>query len=412
MQQNSKCWLCCDTDEKWMPQTSIEKYYKTRIDWVGQVFPWEMYKKFKFHYTNKWYIHNPESAIENETLKFLWDFEIQTDRLISARQLDFIIVNKRQNKRENLLIVDFTVPADHRVKLNESENKNKYLDLTRELKKLLNMKVAVIPIVIGAVGTVTKKIDIGTGGLENKRTNGDKPSYSFCPEYWEVSQRHEETCCLSKPSEKPSVNLGWKTLKKLIIIKEICYQSGFGEKTPVKTGAKNSHIVLVVQVMIIVTVMLIVIRALGTITNGLVPELEELEIRGRVETIQTTASLRSALKYKESWRLEETCCHSDSSEKLLTNAGTKNSQIIIIIISTKQRQKDQLYQSKNRLDVTYSRRLHGDRDETIKHMQQISPEKVFDKTQIRRARGSTGNCARNFSSTIRTSGISTIQHLS
>ena len=38
----------------------------------------------------------------------------------------------------------------------------------------------------------------------------------------------------------------------------------------------------------------IVIGALGTITKGLVLELEELEIRRQVETIQTTALLRLA----------------------------------------------------------------------------------------------------------------------
>ena len=35
-------------------------------------------------------------------------------------------------------MVDFTILADHRVKLKESKKKDKYLDLARELKK--NMK--------------------------------------------------------------------------------------------------------------------------------------------------------------------------------------------------------------------------------------------------------------------------------
>ena len=34
----------------------------------------------------------------------------------------------------------------------------KYLDLARELKKLWNMKVTVIPILIGMLGTVTKEL--------------------------------------------------------------------------------------------------------------------------------------------------------------------------------------------------------------------------------------------------------------
>ena len=86
--------------------------------------------------------------------KLLWDFDIQTDHLFSARQPDLIIINN--NKKENFQIVDFTVLADHRIKLKENEKIDKYLDLARELKKLWNMKVTVIPIVIGALGTLTK----------------------------------------------------------------------------------------------------------------------------------------------------------------------------------------------------------------------------------------------------------------
>ena len=46
--------------------------------------------------------------------------------------------------------------ADHRIKLKEYEKKDKYLDLARELKKLWDMKMTIVPIVIGAFGTVTK----------------------------------------------------------------------------------------------------------------------------------------------------------------------------------------------------------------------------------------------------------------
>ena len=38
----------------------------------------------------------------------------------------------------------------------------------------------------------------------------------------------------------------------------------------------------------------ILIGALGTVTNGLLKGLEDLEIGGQVETIQTTALLRTA----------------------------------------------------------------------------------------------------------------------
>ena len=43
-----------------------------------------------------------------------------------------------------------------------------------------------------------------------------------------------------------------------------------------------------------ITLILIVSGGLGTVTNGLVQGMEDLEIRKRIETIQTTELLRSA----------------------------------------------------------------------------------------------------------------------
>ena len=63
-------------------------------------------------------------------------------------------------------IVDFAVPVDHRINLMESEKKYKYLDLARELKKLWNMKVTIVPIVISPLGTITKGLLKGLKDLE------------------------------------------------------------------------------------------------------------------------------------------------------------------------------------------------------------------------------------------------------
>ena len=118
-----------------------------RHDCVGKVIHGEMYRKFQYDHTNKWYMHNPAPAPENDSHKLLWDFNIQTERLIPARRPDLIIINKR---KRICTIVDFVVSADHRINLKKGEMKDKFLDLVRELKKLWNMKV------IGALGTLTK----------------------------------------------------------------------------------------------------------------------------------------------------------------------------------------------------------------------------------------------------------------
>ena len=59
----------------------------------------------------------------------------------------------------------------------------------------------------------------------------------------------------------------------------------------------------------------IVICVLGTVTEGLLKRLKNLEIKGRVESIQTNTLLRSVGNL---WRVLESCCHSRYSwyEKL------------------------------------------------------------------------------------------------
>ena len=71
-----------------------------------------------------------------------------------------------QQKKRICKIVDFAVPADHRIKLKECEKKDKYLNLARELKKVWNMKVTIAQIVIGAFDTITKGLLKGLEDLE------------------------------------------------------------------------------------------------------------------------------------------------------------------------------------------------------------------------------------------------------
>ena len=61
--------------------------------------------------------------------------------------------------------MDFSVPANHRVKIKGNENVNKYL--ARNLfKKLWNVRVIMIPTVIGMLRTVHEGFEKRLPGLE------------------------------------------------------------------------------------------------------------------------------------------------------------------------------------------------------------------------------------------------------
>ena len=149
-------------------------------------------------------MHNLESVMENETHKFLWDYEIQTDHLISTRRPDVVIINIKRKKRI-FRIVDFAVSADHRVKLKKSENKDKYRDLFGELKKLWNMK-DVYTNCNWCSWLIKQRIDTRTWKSEDEWISSKLLRYLDLPENWEESWRLEETYCHSNSNERPSAN--------------------------------------------------------------------------------------------------------------------------------------------------------------------------------------------------------------
>ena len=65
-------------------------------------------------------MYNPESTLKNETHKFLNDFEIQTDYLISLWRPD----QQQQQQQKTCIIKDFTVPAENRIKIQKLEKRD------------------------------------------------------------------------------------------------------------------------------------------------------------------------------------------------------------------------------------------------------------------------------------------------
>ena len=84
----------------------------------------------------------------------MWDFSIQTDHVIRARRPNLVVVDK---KERSCKIIDIAVPGDSRIEEREKDKIEKYQDLGRELQKIWNVKVKVIPLVIGSLGAIPKQ---------------------------------------------------------------------------------------------------------------------------------------------------------------------------------------------------------------------------------------------------------------
>ena len=138
--------------------------YKGRHDKLAKVIHWDLCKKYGVKVLAKWYDHVPEKVVENDQVKILWDFNIQTDHVIQHRRPDVVLLDKTKKMCH---LIDIAVPGDIRVASKEMEKIEKYQDLARELRKIWQVKVKVVPVVVGALGTIPKALgkhldEIGT----------------------------------------------------------------------------------------------------------------------------------------------------------------------------------------------------------------------------------------------------------
>ena len=91
----------------------------------------------------------------------------------SSQKIGTWLTKKKKRKKRKKIKKTF-----HWVKIKENKKRAKYLDLARELRKLWDMKVTVIPTVIGALGPVSKSLIMRLEWVGNRRMCREHPNYS------------------------------------------------------------------------------------------------------------------------------------------------------------------------------------------------------------------------------------------
>ena len=155
--QPATCRMCKEKDETVSHIISecsklAQTDYKQRHDRVATAVHWSLCRKYGIKVTSEWYKHTAEKVMESEQAKLLWDYNIMTDKVITARRPDIVVVRKADNHCQ---LIDIAVPGDTRVEDKENEKVDKYQDLAREVRTIWRVSTEVIPIVIGALGTLS-----------------------------------------------------------------------------------------------------------------------------------------------------------------------------------------------------------------------------------------------------------------
>ena len=71
---------------------------------------------------------------------------------MSTRRPDIVVINKVAG---SISLIDVAIPADKHISVKEEEKLTKYQHLQIELERLWRKKTTVIPMEIGALGSVT-----------------------------------------------------------------------------------------------------------------------------------------------------------------------------------------------------------------------------------------------------------------
>ena len=163
------CRLCGDTSETVRHIISgckklAQGEYRKRHDKVALRVHWEICRKYGIECTDKWYDHQPLAVAENRDVRITWDMTVYTDKKLNHNRPDITLLRK---DTQEWTLIDIAVPADQNIINTEEEKVAKYQELAFEIKRIHRAsKVTVIPIVIGALGTISKNAKTWHGKLD------------------------------------------------------------------------------------------------------------------------------------------------------------------------------------------------------------------------------------------------------
>ena len=130
-----------------------KQYCLCQHDRVGEIVYWVMCKRYGFSNAVKWYEHTLDNMLENDNLKILWDFSVQTNQKLEHSKPNILIVDKKTGECH---IIDVACPLHTRVKEIGQEKVERYHKLKRKIGRHWQCpKMVIIPIITGALGTTS-----------------------------------------------------------------------------------------------------------------------------------------------------------------------------------------------------------------------------------------------------------------
>ena len=111
----------------------------------------------------------PQSIVRIKLLEIFWDRGVTTLTKIPHNRPDLIIWDSNTNECK---IIGIFIPLDTNLELRDTTKRNNYVELVDQLQRIYpRYTYCIIPVVIGALGTIPKKLK---ENLKKIRISGDR----------------------------------------------------------------------------------------------------------------------------------------------------------------------------------------------------------------------------------------------
>ena len=162
---NKMCRLCHNFPENVEHLTAgcgklAQVEYRRRHDKMGLRVYWELLGKYGFKRKDRWW---EESVVRGEVrrsedgkVEIWWDRPVNTTQQLDHNKSDVVVIDWG---KKDCLIVEFCVPFDGNVATREGGKVDRYVPLSLEMARMYKLRVKVVSVVVGALGTVTKDIE-------------------------------------------------------------------------------------------------------------------------------------------------------------------------------------------------------------------------------------------------------------
>ena len=136
----------------------VQTEYKRRHDKMGLRVYWELCGKYGLKRSENWWEEVPDAVRlrDDQKVEIWWDRKVHTDGpKLEHTKPDVVVVDRENGK---WVIVEFAVPFDKNVVEKEKVKEGTYAELADRIRREHLVRVECVPIVVGALGAVTKDL--------------------------------------------------------------------------------------------------------------------------------------------------------------------------------------------------------------------------------------------------------------